>query len=403
MPLSDALPRDPGGLVSFLGAAYRRFEEDRCLQTAGSLAFTTLLALVPAVTVALALVTAFPVFGQWTSGLDDWLAENVLPEAIAGAITKYVAQFTSKAARLTAVGLVFLALTALALMLTIERALNGIFRVSRERPLAQRLLAYWAMLTLGPLLMGAGISMTSYLVSASLGWTRGVPGAGAALLRTAPVLLEIAAITLLYLWVPNRRLRLAHALAGGAVAGVLFEAMKHGFAAYIARVPTYSAIYGAFAAVPLFLLWLYLSWVAVLAGAVIAAMLPGYRRRERRGDAAGGQFFDALALLAELARAQRAGETRSLEQLARQRDLAPEQCERLLARMEAAAWVARSSGERWLLARAAEAIAAADVYRLFVLDERAGEAPLAPLLAGHLEDVARRLTLRVSELAAADR
>ncbi|MCX7960878.1 MAG: YihY family inner membrane protein [Burkholderiales bacterium] len=403
MSLSDALPRDPGGLVSFLGAAYRRFEEDRCLQTAGSLAFTTLLALVPAVTVALALVTAFPVFGQWTSGLDDWLAENVLPEAIADAITKYVAQFTSKAARLTAVGLVFLALTALALMLTIERALNRIFRVSRERPVAQRLLAYWAMLTLGPLLMGAGLSMTSYLVSASLGWTRGVPGAGAALLRTAPVLLEIAAITLLYLWVPNRRLRLAHALAGGAVAGALFEAMKYGFAVYIARVPTYSAIYGAFAAVPLFLLWLYLSWVAVLAGAVIAAMLPGYRGRERRGDAAGGQFFDALALLAELARAQRVGETRSLEQLARQRDLAPEQCERLLARMEGAGWVARSSGERWLLARAAEAIAAADVYRLFVLDERAAEAPLAPLLAGHLEDVARRLPLRVSELAAADR
>lgn len=398
MHLPDALPRNFGELAFFLRAAYRRFDEDRCLQIAGSLTYTTLLALVPLVTVALALVTAFPVFGEFTSGVDDWLAANVLPEAIAGAITNYLAQFTEKAARLTAVGIAFLAVTALMMMLTIDRALNRIFRVSRERPIAQRLLTYWAVLTLGPLLMGASISMTSYVVSASLGFAKGVPILGEAVLRTAPVLLEIAAITLLYLWVPNRKLRLRHALIGGAIAGLLFELMKRGFALYIERFPTYSAVYGAFAAVPLFLLWLYLSWVAVLAGAVIAAMLPGYQSRDRRGGAAGQQFYDALALLGELARAQRSGETRALGILARHLQLAPEQCERLLARMEQAGWVAQSGGERWLLAREARALAVADVYRLFVLDERAGDKALGAIVSGHQADVARRMQVPLSEL-----
>jgi len=398
MHLPDALPRNFGELVSFLRAAWRRFDEDRCLQIAGSLTYTTLLALVPLVTVALSLITAFPVFGQLTSGVDDWLAENVLPEPIAGAITKYLAQFTEKAARLTAVGIAFLAVTALMLMLTIDRALNRIFRVSRERPVSQRLLTYWAVLTLGPLLMGASISMTSYAVSASLGLVKGMPMLGEAVLRTVPVLLEIAAITLLYLWVPNRKLRLRHALIGGAIAGILFELMKRGFALYVERFPTYGAVYGAFAAVPLFLLWLYLSWVAVLAGAVIVAMLPGYQSRERRGSPAGQQFYDALAVLGELARAQRAGETRPLQRLARHLQLAPEQCERLLVRMEQAGWVAQSGGERWLLAREAGALAVADVYRLFVLDERAGDGALEVLVAGHQADVARRMQVRLSEL-----
>ncbi|MEW5863661.1 MAG: YihY family inner membrane protein [Pseudomonadota bacterium] len=398
MHLPDALPRNFGELASFLRAVWRRFDEDRCLQIAGSLTYTTLLALVPLATVALALVTAFPVFGQITSGLDDWFAENVLPEAIAGAITNYLAQFTEKAARLTAVGVAFLAVTALMMMLTIDRALNRIFRVSRERPVAQRLLTYWAVLTLGPLLMGASISMTSYVVSASLGLVKGMPILGEAVLRTAPVLLEIAAITLLYLWVPNRKLRLRHALIGGAIAGILFELMKRGFALYVERFPTYGAVYGAFAAVPLFLLWLYLSWVAVLAGAVITAMLPGYQSRDRRGGVAGQQFYDALAVLGELARAQRSGETRPLARLARHLQLAPEQCERLLARMEQAGWVAQSSGERWLLAREAAALTVADVYRLFVLDERAGDEALAALLASHQADVAHRMQVRLSEL-----
>jgi membrane protein len=403
MHLPDALPRNFGELVAFFAAALRRFREDRCLQIAGSLTYTTLLALVPLLTVALALVTAFPVFGDFMGDVDDWLAENVLPENIAGAITTYLAQFAEKAARLTALGIVLLGATALMMMLTIDRALNQIFRVARARPISQRLLTYWAVLTLGPVLMGLSVTMTTYLVSVSLGFARGVPILGEALLRAVPVLLAAVAITLLYLWVPNRRLRLRHALIGGLIAAILFELTKRAFALYVAKFPTYTLVYGAFATIPIFLVWLYLSWVVVLLGAVITALIPGYASRDRRGGAPGQQFYDALAILSQLVAAQRAGETRPLARLVHEMRLAPEQCERLLARMERAGWVARSGGENWLLARESGAITVADVYRLFILDAGAGSAALAPLVAGHQEDVAKRMDVTLAALFATDR
>lgn len=398
MQLSDALPRNFGELAAFLRAAYLRFTEDHCLEVAGSLTYTTLLSLVPLLTVALAVVTAFPVFGNFTSGVDDWLARNVLPAQISSAITKYLAQFAEKAAQLTAVGIVFLAVTALLMMLTIDQALNGIFRVHRERSIAQRLLIYWAVLTLGPILIGVSLTMTSYLVSISLGLAKGVPLVGEVLLLLVPILLTSAAITLLYLWVPNRRVHLRHAVIGGLLAGILFELMKRGFGFYVTRFPTYTAVYGAFAAVPIFLVWLYFSWVVVLLGATVTALLPGYYRSDRRGGAAGQQFYDALSLLDRLMQAQRSGEAPPLAQLARDLRLAPEMCERLLARMEKAGWVAQAGGERWVLARDAGSLAATDVYRLFVLDARAGNDALATLVLEHQSDVARRMQISLNEL-----
>lgn len=373
MQLPDALPRNFGDLAAFARAAWQRFDEDRCMQIAGSLAYTTLLALVPLLTVALALITAFPVFGEFTSQVDEWLAENVLPEQVANAITSYLGQFAEQAARLTALGIAVLAVTAVMMMLTIDGALNQIFRVRRARPLMQQMLMYWAVLTLGPILIGASVSMTSYLVSTSLGYARGLPILGEALLRAVPVLLTSAAITLLYLWVPNRRVRVRHALIGGLIAGILFELMKRGFALYIARFPTYTLIYGAFAAIPIFLVWLYLSWVVVLFGAAVTALIPGYQRVERRGSPAGAHFFEALDLLGLLVRAQRAGRVQPLMQLARHLRLAPEQCERLLARMETAGWVARATGDGWVLAREAGAITVGDVYRTFIFDPGPGK------------------------------
>ena len=398
MHLPDALPRSFGELAAFLRAAYLRFTEDRCLEIAGSLTYTTLLALVPLITVVLAVGTAFPVFGTFTSGVDEWLAQNVLPAQISGAITQYLAQFTEKAARLTAVGIVFLAVTALLMMLTIDQALNQIFRVVRERPASRRLLVYLVVLTLGPILIGLSLTMTSYLVSSSLGLAKGVPQLGEVFLRVVPVLLTSAAMTLLYVWVPYRRVYLGHALIGGLLAGILFELMKRGFGLYVTNFPTYTAVYGTFAAVPIFLVWLYLSWVVVLLGAAVTALLPGYYRSERRGGGAGQQFYDALALLGKLILARRSGKSRPLAQLARELRLAPEMCERLLARMEAVGWVAQAGGVSWLLARDEASLSAADVYRLFVLDARAGSDALAALVSEHQADVERRMQVGLSEL-----
>ena len=401
----DAIPRNFAELIAFFRAAWTRTYEDRCLQVAGDLTYTTLLSIVPLAAVTLALLSAFPVFSQWTGKVDDLITRDLLPEAAGEAIVANLRQFAAQAAHLTALGLTLLVVTSLMLMMTIERAFNQIFRVSRERPIAQRLLIYWAVLTLGPILIGASLSMTSYLVSTSLGLARGLPIGGEALLRGAPVLLTCVAFTLLYLLVPNRHVRVRHALIGGFIAGIAFELMKRGFALYLAHFPTYTLIYGAFAVVPIFLVWLYFSWVTVMLGASITALLPGYRFSDPRRSAPGRRFFSALEVLAGLGAAHRKGGAMPLAALAQQAGLAPESCERLLERMAELGWVARLPAERWMLARDAGELTVADVHRIFVFDpDSLGDVPerlaASRIAEGHRALLSGALALPLAAIAA---
>jgi membrane protein len=357
-----------GKLLEVVKSAVRRFDEERCFQLAGSLTYTTLLALVPLITVALALSTTFPVFREWTAHLDVWFEKNVLPEQISGSVAGYVSQFATAAARLTAIGVIFLAVTAVMLMLTIDSGLSQIFRVNRPRPLAQQVLIYWAVLTLGPMLMSASISMTSVLLSPSLGAAKDLAPLHFVLLRSVPFLLTAVAYTLVYLLVPNRKIHFRHALAGGLVAATLFEAMQRVFAIYIENFPTYRQVYGTFAAVPIFLVWLYLCWVVVLFGAALTAILPKPLSAAWRGRPAGQQFYEGLEILGALADTQRHGRTLPLAELVDKIDLAPDQCERLLERMERLGWIAHASGHAWVLARGAESLTVADVYKAFVME-----------------------------------
>jgi membrane protein len=211
-------------------SALRRFDEERCFQLAGSLTYTTLLALVPLMTVVLSLGTMFPMFRDWMAHLDVWFEKNVLPEQIAGSVAGYISEFATAAARLTVFGVVLLAATAVMMMMTIDSGLSQIFRVWRPRSLAQQVLIYWAVLTLGPVLMSASISLTSVLVSASFGLTKGMPLLHFIVLRIVPFVLTTTVYTFIYLLVPNRKVHFRHALAGGAVAGIMFEAMQRVFA-----------------------------------------------------------------------------------------------------------------------------------------------------------------------------
>jgi membrane protein len=388
---------DTRALLEFALALARRFRDDRGIQTAGSLTFTTLLALVPLVAVALALATAFPVFDQAMEALGRYVSGQLLPEG-GGKVTQHFSAFAAKAGRLTAVGLAFLAVTALMLVLTVDEVLNRIFRVQRRRGLAQRLLMYWAVLSLGPLLIGASLSMTSFLVGSSLGllnlgWlTRGVLG-------LLPFLFTIAALSLLYLVVPYRRIEVRHALIGAVVAGVLFEFAKRGFALYIAKFPTYSLIYGAFATVPIFLLWLYLSWVVVLFGATLTAMLPGYRvGYGRHLEAPGRELLDAIAVLCVLGRARREEGALPLIIAARRAKLPPDRCERVLERCAGQGWAARTDRERWLLVRDADTIALAAVVRAFAMDAEALRADAPPGLAAQLSRAGESLTMTLQDL-----
>jgi len=367
------MPRRVSSGEGYLRFVLKRFRQDRCLQVAGSLTFTTLLALVPLITVALAVFVAFPVFSEFSADLKAFIWDNLVPSAAGKVISIYLKQFTEYAARLTALGIVFLIVTALMLMLTIDRALNSIWRVTRPRPLINRLLIYWAVLTVGPILIGASLSMTSWLLSVSLGFTKEMPALGVFLIKLTPVLLSTIAYALLFLTVPYRYVPVSHALAGAIVAAVATEAMNRSFALYITHVPTYKLVYGTFASIPIFMLWVYLSWLVVLLGAVIAASLPNWRGEvDPQKRAPGYEFYHALQILRALHQSLKTGEVVNVPRLRKQLHLGIEEIEDVLQRLNAANWVRKAAGEGWVLARDAAQLTVADVYRLFVFDPQRG-------------------------------
>jgi len=278
-----------------------RFREDRLGLTASSLTFTTTMALVPLLTVVLALFTAFPIFSKMQGVLQQWLVESLVPDTIARQVLGYLTQFASKASRLGGVGVAVLFLTALALILTIDRTLNAIWRVRKARSLGQRVLVYWAVLSLGPLLLAASLSLTSYALSASKGLVASLPGGVSVLIDVIQFLLLAAGMAALYHYVPNTQVRWTHAWAGGLFVSTGFELAKQLLVYYLGKVPTYSVLYGAFATVPILLLWIYVGWVIVLLGAVIAAYLPSLLMGiARRARVHGWHFLLATEMLRQL-------------------------------------------------------------------------------------------------------
>ena len=251
-----------------------RFQQDQLGLTASSLTFTTLLALVPFFTVLLSVFTAFPSFGRLQETLQRWLVDSLIPREIAEQVMDYLVQFSSKASQLGIVGLAFLLLTLVSLILTMDKTLNQIWRVQRMRPLGQRLLIYWGVITFGPLLMGLSIATTSYVLSASSGLVAGLPEGLQIGFNSLEFLLLSAAMAALYHFVPNTPVKWRHAWAGGLFVAAGMALAKNVLGLYLSTVPTYSAIYGTFATLPILLIWIYTCWVIFLLGAVIAAYWP---------------------------------------------------------------------------------------------------------------------------------
>lgn len=270
-------------LMELARLAVRHFRAERGLQIASSLTFTTLLSLAPVITVAAALLSALPWFQGLTVVIENWVFDNMLPESVE-MLQSYVREFIDNAAQLTLIGIAFVAVTAITLLMTIESAFNHIWRVRKARGMVRRVLIYGTLIVVGPLLIGGSLSLTSWLMSASAGWTQHVPYAGETLIKLSAMALTCAALALLYYAMPNQPVRFADALTGGVLAGVVFELTKIGFGFYITQIPTYKLVYGAFAAVPVFLLWLYLSWLVVVLGAVVVAVLPQWRLPRAVGE-----------------------------------------------------------------------------------------------------------------------
>lgn len=352
----------------FLRFVAARFRQDRCSQMAASLTFTTLLSLVPLITIALTLFSAFPVFDDFSSEIKRFILSNLMPETGGKIITRYMAQFAESAARLTAVGVVFLALTAMLMMHTIDNAFNMIWRVSRPRTLVQRVLIYWAALTLAPLLIGGSLSLTSWLAGVSAGYARQIPEFGVMALKIVPVALTTLAFSLLFRVVPNRYVPLSHALIGGVVASVTFEYMNRTFAYYIAHFPTYKLVYGAFASIPIFLLWIYLSWLTILLGALITASLSHWRGSSARHISPAMQLYYALRILGQISGGMSDGTVQTVPSLSKRLNIGFDSLEEILEKLAQADVVRKLAGNGWAMIRDAEHVQLIELYRLFVLD-----------------------------------
>jgi membrane protein len=310
------------------------------------------------------------VFGRFRKVLEKQVLTGLVPEAIAKPVLVSLNSFAAKASQLGGLGLIALGFTAMALMLTIDHTLNNIWRVRRKRPLAQRVLVYWTALTLGPLLLGASLWLTSYAMSASRGLVGAMPAALTTLLGVLVFGLQSLGFAALFRYVPNTYVKWSHAWWGGLFTALGLELAQRGLALYLGKVPVYATIYGAFAAVPIFLVWLYVSWVIVLLGAVVVAYLPtllaGVARWE---DAPGARFALALAVVRVLQGAQ-AQPVRGLSahEVAARLRVDPLQVEPMLALLQELDWVGLLAEER------------DDHGGRFVLICDPAQTPVAPLL-----------------------
>jgi membrane protein len=329
--------------LSTLRTLLSRVREDRLALTAGGLTFASLISAVPLVTVMLALFAAFPTFGTLQDALQRYFVSTLMPDTIVRPVLNGIHQFSTRANRLGAFGLGALLVSALAVMLTIDRTLNNIWRVKRPRPLSQRILVYWSAITLAPLVLMASLAATSAAIPEAAVYF-GDPGAA---LRAAVGVGELVVIWIgaaaLFHYVPNTHVLWRDALLGGLFVSLGLAAAKRGLAAWFEAVSTYNVVYGAFATVPIVLVWVYLSWLVVLVGAIVAAYVPVARSRVARlPDAPGSAFALALLVAGVLAEAQRGGgRGLSVARLSGQLGVDPLQVDAALETLAEIDWVGR--------------------------------------------------------------
>lgn len=305
----------PRGAWQFIRYLVRQFVRNQGVLNASALTYTTLFAVVPLMTVSYAMLAAIPSFQGGGEQLQGWIFENFVP-ATGAVVQEYLSDFATQASKLTAVGLIFLFITSIMMMKNIEAAFNRIWRVSEPRKGMSSFLLYWAVLSLGPILIGVGLLVSSYIASLSL-FTSATELVGRArLLSVLPLVMSAAAFTLLYAAVPNCKVPLRNAVIGGLVVAILFETAKRAFAFFVTQFPSYELIYGAFAAVPLFLAWIFISWTIILLGAELSRALTVYRDQRR------GRHYSHLhtmvSVLQRLWQAQQKGESLSDRQLLQQ-------------------------------------------------------------------------------------
>lgn len=348
-------------VFGFMRFVLTRWTEDRCPQIAGSLTYTTLLALVPVFVIAVAVLSSAPFFEDVMTQVKIFLLMNLMPEIAGKIITVYMEEFSGNARRLTTFGLIAVFVLSVLLMLIVDRSLNAIWRVKRSRPYWLSVLGYVVLLLAGPLLIGVSVSITTYLMTLSLSLTDVTPEWSSRLLRIVPVTLTTVAFFLIYRIIPHRQVPWRHALFGAVVAAVLFEAAKDLFALYVSLAPGYSLVYGAFAAVPIFLVWIYLSWLVILLGAELTASAAYWRGRLwKEPSTPGTHFRQAVNVARALLDAQ--DHAASFERLREATELPAHKLEDTLYRMTDAGIAKRIGRAGYALARKADEVTIEDLY-----------------------------------------
>ena len=342
----------------------RRFNEIRVPQVSASLTFTTLLALVPVFTVTFVVVSAFPMFSELSASFINLINSVLVPEG-AETILDYIDEFKGKASSLTAIGTIMLVVTSLLLTQTIDQTFNRIWQVRTQRPLWMQILVYWSLLTLGPIAIGVSVSTWSFLLKNS-SLTEQYLVLGNALRVLMSIGFTTCILWLLYRLVPNRFVPAIHALIGAAVTAVLLELARFGFTLYVGHFNSYTLIYGAFAAIPVFLIWLNLLWMLVITGAVITSTLSYWEGNAfRRKLGFTGRFDDVLKILLLLYEAQQNGRTMKVQHFRQHINMGYDELGDLLEKLARHGY-AYSGRQGWVLKTNAEHIELDDLFNLFV-------------------------------------
>src|SRR6516225_6425613 len=369
-PTRGMLRQTGATLAAFAAYSLRRFLADGCFAASGALSYTTLVSLVPLAVIGFASLSAFPIFAQMHDQLVALVFRTLVP-SIGEQAAWWFRTFADSAAQTTAIGVAGIAATGVLVLVTVEDQLNLIWRVTAPRPWVHRVLAYWTLITLGPLLIGISLSLSTYFEIAAR--QAGLEQQAVALItsswlhglaRAVPALLEFFALTLLYCLIPNCAVRWRDGALGAAIATMAIEILKVGFSIYISAASFYQTVYGALAIIPIFLLWMYISWMAVLLGAVITAALPQRLHRGRVGaiPSGGVRLGFSLALIASLARAQRTGEAKSTPELAEELGVATTVIDEHMRPLAEARFAAHTQEGLWVLAWSPETATLHDLY-----------------------------------------
>jgi membrane protein len=391
--------RDSGSLTWYVLC---RFNKDGCLSSAAALSYTTLLAMVPLLALALGILTGFPGFEDVHARIQSFVLRNLVPQA-GQAVTSALTSFVENAARATGVGIIGLAFTSIMLFSTINSTFNQIWRVERERPILWRVVVYWAIISLGPMLFGAALSLSGTI----FGEISGDRGMRQLISRLLPLAIEIVAFSLLYAITPNRPVRWRHAWLAGVVAAFLFELLKAGYGGYLREFPTYQSIYGALSSIPIFLLWMYLCWAVTLFGAEVAAAMPEWQsanalKEPERDPRPGERLTLAMVLLNRMLESSRVQGPIRHEDLIDGLAAPMKWVDYELQALTKGGFIERTERGDWVLARDLDELTVGDLYRgLDLTPSPADAAPSTPLAPA--ADWPERLYKILAEVKEAER